>query len=77
MPAYGSLGTVERTAITFTVSRKFTYELSGSFSAGYFTNKSKAGQFAATAIDYETWNAAPSIRYEFNRDMYLEGSYGL
>jgi len=75
MPAYGSLGTVERTAITFNISRKFTYELSGSFSGGYFTNISKGGQFAATPIDYESWYASPSIRYEFNRDMYLEGFY--
>ena len=75
MPAYGSLGTVERTAITFTVNRKLTYELSGSLSGGYFTNKSKGGQFAATPLDYETWFATPGIRYEFNRDMYLEGSY--
>ena len=56
-------------------ARKFTYELSGSFWGGYFTNKSKAAQFAATPLDYETWYASPSIRYEFNRDMYLEGSY--
>ncbi len=75
MPAYGSLGTVERTGGTFTISRKLTYELSGSFSGGYFTNISKGGQFAVTPINYETWYATPSIRYEFNRDMYLEGSY--
>jgi hypothetical protein len=75
MPAYGSLGTVERTAVTATISRKFTYELSGSFSGGYFTNKTNGGQFAATTINYETWYGTPSIRYEFNRDMYLEGSY--
>ena len=54
MPAYGSLGTVERTGGTFTISRKLTYELSGSFYGGYFTNISKGGQFAATPIDYET-----------------------
>jgi len=76
MPAYGSLGTVERTAITFTVSRQLTYELSGSLSGGYFSNKSKGGEFAATPINYESWFAAPSLRYDFNRNMYLEGSYG-
>jgi hypothetical protein len=75
MPAYGSLGTVERTGGTFTISRKLTYELSGSLYGGYFTNISKGGQFAATPIDYESWYATPSIRYEFNRDMYLEASY--
>ncbi|MGD0231633.1 MAG: hypothetical protein ABSC19_14995 [Syntrophorhabdales bacterium] len=75
MPAYGSLGTVERTAVTLTANRRLTYELSGTLSAGYFTNVSKAGQFAVNAINYETYFATPGIRYEFNRDMYLEGSY--
>jgi hypothetical protein len=75
MPAYGSIGTVDRTSITFTVRQKFTYELSGSLWGGYFTNKSQGGQFAATPLDYVTWYASPSIRYEFNKDMYLEGSY--
>jgi hypothetical protein len=75
MPAYGSIGTVERTAITFNMTRKFTYELSGSLFGGYFTNISKGGQYAVSPIDYQSWYASPSIRYEFNRDMYLEGSY--
>jgi hypothetical protein len=75
MPAYGSIGTLERTAITFSISRKFTYEMSGSFSGGYFTNISKGGQFAASPIDLDSWYASPGIRYEFDRDMYLEGSY--
>ena len=75
MPAYGALGTVESTTIIANVSRKFTYELSGSFWAGYYTNTSKAQQYALTALDYTTWNAGPSIRYDFNKDMYLEGSY--
>jgi hypothetical protein len=75
MPAYGSLGTVENTAVIASVSRKFTYELSGSFWAGYYTNTSKSQQYALTASDYTTWNAGPSIRYDFNKDMYLEGSY--
>ena len=42
---------------------------------GYFTNISKGGQFAATPLDSESWYASPSIRYAFNRNMYLEGSY--
>ncbi len=75
MPAYGSIGTLERTAITFNVKQKFTYELSGSLYGGYFLNKSKAAQFSATPLDFTTWYASPSIRYDFNKDMYLEGSY--
>ncbi len=75
MPAYGSLGAVERTFVTADISRKFTYELSGSLSGGYFLNKSEAGQFSATAINSETVYGTAGIRYQFNRDMYMEGSY--
>jgi len=75
MPAYGSLGTVERTALTFDIHRKFTYELSGFFNAGYFTNVSKGGQYSSVSIDYESWYATPGIRYEFSKNMYLEGTY--
>lgn len=75
MPAYGSLGAVERTFVTADVSRKFTYELSGSLSGGYFLNKSQAGQFSATSLNFETYYVTGGLRYEFNRNMYLEGSY--
>ncbi len=74
-PAYGSLGTVENTSVIFSASRKFTYELSGTLSAGYYTNVSKGAQYAATALDYTTWTASPGLRYAFNKDMYLESSY--
>ncbi len=75
MPAYGSLGAVERTFVTADISRKFTYELSGSLSSGYFLNKSQAGQFSATAINSDTVYGSAGIRYQFNRDLYMEGSY--
>ncbi len=75
MPAYGSLGTVERTALVLNVSRKLTYELTGSLYAGYFTNKSKAAESSAQTLNYETVYAGPAMRYDFNRDMSLEGSY--
>ena len=75
IPAYGAIGTLENTAIIASVSRKFTYELSGSFWAGYYRNTSKSEQYALAVSDYTTWNTGPSIRYDFNKDMYLEGSY--
>ena len=74
-PAYGQIGTVERTFGTVYASHRFTYELSGSLYAGYFKNESRAGQFAATPLNFQTWYAGPSLRYEFNKDMFLEGSY--
>jgi len=75
MPAYGSLGTVERTFATANISRKFTYELSGFLDGGYFINKSQAGQLAATPLNAETFYGTAGLRYEFSRDMFLEGSY--
>jgi hypothetical protein len=74
-PAYGSLGTVERDALVLSLSRRLTYELTGSLSTGYFTNKSKAGEYSATALNYETIYVAPTVRYAFNRNMFIEGSY--
>jgi hypothetical protein len=75
MPAYGSLGTVERNALVGNVSRRLTYELTGSIYAGYFTNKSKSAEFSARSLNYETLYAGPSIRYNFTKDMSVEGSY--
>ncbi len=55
--------------------RRFTYELSGGMSVGYYLNKSNPGAIAGQAIDEETILVTPSMRYEFSRDMYLEASY--
>jgi hypothetical protein len=75
MPAYGSLGTVERTSVTADVNRRFTYELTGFLNGGYFINKSQAGQLSAAPFNSETFYGTAGLRYEFSRDMYLEGSY--
>ncbi len=75
MPAYGSLGTVERTYGIADIRRRFTYELTGFMNGGYFINKSQAGQLAATPLNYQTFYGTAGLRYEFSRDMYLEGSY--
>jgi hypothetical protein len=79
MPAYGSLGTVERTFATANINRRFTYELSGFLDGGYFINKTQAGQLAAFPLNTDTFYGTAGLRYQFNRgrpgDMYLEGSY--
>ena len=54
-------------------------------SAGFFINKSGQAQFAATPLNFVTFNIAPALRYEFgrerpggsqfSRDMFVEASY--
>lgn len=75
LPAMGSAGTTNRTSFTFNASHRFTWELSGTFACEYFYNKSTQSGIGITPIDYETLRIAPGFRYEFTRDLFLEGSY--
>lgn len=68
-------GTTIRTGVTAEVRKQFTYELSGAMAVGYYHNKSNQGAFSGQRINEDTILATPSIRYEFNKDMYLEASY--
>ena len=75
MPAYGALGTFERTMFIADVDRQFTYDLSGRFQARYFINQSQPAQYTTSHYDSDAFYASPSIRYKFTKDMYIEGSY--
>jgi hypothetical protein len=75
-PASGQTsGTTIRTGLVADVRRRFTYELSGDMSVGYYKNKSNPGAISGQAIDQDTLLVTPSIRYEFSKDMYMEASY--
>jgi hypothetical protein len=75
-PASGQTsGTTVRTGLVADMRRRFTYELSGAMSVGYYHNKSNPGATAGQAIDQDTILLTPGIRYEFNKDMYMEASY--
>ena len=74
-PASGRSGTAERTSATLNINHRFTYELKGGISAGYYKNKSQEGDFSTSSIDEELFRISPSIRYEFNNDARLEASY--
>ena len=75
LPASGITGASERTSSSFSVDRKFTYELSGILSGGYFVNKASAGELSATRIDEESIWISPNVRYELTKDAYIEASY--
>jgi len=74
-PASGLNGVVERNAFTLSTQYRMTYEFSILFSAGYYTNKSDAGQFSAQVIDERTIRVNPGVRYEFSKNIYVESSY--
>jgi predicted porin len=74
-PASGLNGAVERNALTLSTQYRMTSEFSILFSAGYYTNKSDAGQFSTQVIDERTIRVSPGVRYEFSKNIYLESSY--
>ena len=75
-PASGQTsGTTNRIGLVADMRRRLTYELSGDMSVGYYQNKSTQGAFTGQAINQDTILLTPSVRYEFNKDMYLEASY--
>jgi hypothetical protein len=57
------------------MSRQFTYELYGTLLCSYFLNNSNQEQFSAQAIDEQTFNITPGIRYNFTRDISMDISY--
>jgi hypothetical protein len=75
LPAMGSAGTTNRTSFTFNGSHRFTWELSGTFACEYYYNKSTQSGIGISNIDYQTLRIAPGFKYEFTRDLFLEGSY--
>jgi hypothetical protein len=74
-PASGYSGSTERTSLAFYVSRRFTYELYGTLSGGYYINKSKAGEFSTRRTDENMMRISPGIRYEFDKDKAIEAAY--
>jgi len=75
LPASGYSGSTERTSFAFNLSRRFTYELYGTLSGGYYINKSRAGEFSTQEIDENSISLSPGVRYEFDKDKSLEASY--
>ncbi len=75
MPASGTVGVSERTSFTLSITHRFTYELLGSLSMGYYINRAERGKYSTASIDEATFRINPRIRYEFTKDIALEASY--
>jgi hypothetical protein len=75
LPAYGAIGTFERTSITASGYWNLSYKLRGDISTGVFHNQTEKTQFAVTPFNAESFYINPTLRYEFTKNMYLEASY--
>nr|MBL0702031.1 hypothetical protein [Desulfobacterales bacterium] len=71
----GTTGATDRTTLELNISRRFTYELSGRISTGYYMNNADKGEYSSTGTDETTWSIRPSIRYNFTQDLFMEASY--
>jgi hypothetical protein len=74
-PAYGYVGAVQRTAGVLNLRRRFLHELSGTLLAGYYRNKSEAGQYSYRTIDEQSTRLRPGIRWEATKNIVLDASY--
>ena len=74
-PAYGYVGAVQRTAGVLNLSRRFLHDLSGTLLAGYYRNKSEAGQFSYRSIDQQSALLRPGLRWEATKHLALDAAY--
>ena len=74
-PASGLGGATVRDSLVLSAQHNISYELLLLFNAGYFTNKSNAQEFSSQTINQRSFHFNPGVRYEFSKDMFMEGSY--
>jgi opacity protein-like surface antigen len=73
--AAGQGGAVERTSVTLGLAHRGSYEFTGLFSTGYYWNRSEAGQFSGQAIDEQTVQVRPGLRYAATKNIDVEAAY--
>ncbi|NWF54073.1 MAG: hypothetical protein HXY45_04685 [Syntrophaceae bacterium] len=73
-PASGT-GTVWSTILRMYLDQRFTYELNGGLSAGYYYNQAERGEFSTGETRRHTFNLSARLRYDFSKDMSVEASY--
>jgi hypothetical protein len=74
-PVSGQSGTVNRTMIGVSGSRRFSEKLSGSASLHWYWNVSDEGDPTQDDTDTYTWNARAGLRWAFNRHFSLTADY--
>lgn len=74
-PATGVYGVSERNFFSVDISHRLTYEFSLGLGISYITNRAKKGEYALSEQDERSFLLTPRLRYNFNRNMFIEGSY--
>ncbi len=74
-PSSGSSGASDRTSLAVDFSKRITYELSWNLSTGYYINKADPGEYSSTGEDESTLRVRSGIKYNFNKNLSIEGSY--
>jgi len=70
-------GVTDRTSLVLNLSHRFTWELTGSFDAGYYENKSQQGQTVNGTLDERTLRAACGLTYALSQHTSLEAGGSL
>jgi predicted porin len=73
-PASGA-GALWNTSLMIYLDQRFTYEIHGGLSAGYYYNQAEKGEFSTGETRTHTFTFSARLRYDFSRDMSLEASY--
>lgn len=74
-PAFGYSGASLRTSATLGVERRFLYDISANFSAGYFRNSSDPGEYSTDEIDERSYRLRPGIRWKQSKYLTVDASY--
>jgi hypothetical protein len=76
-PASGTVGVANRTALTFTLHHRPSYNMNIGLFAGFFRNRADADQFSANEIDLFSITIRPTFRWKLDDNFTLEGGYML
>ena len=75
MESSGRSGPTERTSIRFNIRKQLTYKLRANLQAGYYYNKSDAGEFGSGGVDEQTLSISPGITFAITKDVLIDASY--
>lgn len=73
--APGRGGAAQRSAAVLDLRARATYELTALLSAGYYRNRSSAGEFSSQAIDDRTVRLRPGLRYDATKNISAEAAW--
>jgi opacity protein-like surface antigen len=74
-PAYGYSGATIRTAAILGAEKRFIHDVAATLSAGYYINKSDAGDYSTQDIDERSFVVRPGLRWKPSKYVSLDAAY--